>query len=354
VDLRWRFRCYDRRRYWRGLIVYIDAARSAPRLSPNTPPSVLKDAECRNCYSTHQNQRSKLAGRPRSGNVVCKLLQKNTFRRGTSSVALYASSIHTKWVYRGQANCEWPLDTTIERALRDWDIDLRDAAAIEFQTIREFRRRLREPQYDRVHTDTLYCLALMQHYGGPTRLLDCTYSPYAAAAFAMEKGPKKMPVVWCFRGKWLGEEAREKTPHKELFDRRSDDRQRTDHTFVPLYQVETAARFAPRVQFVNAEYPFHLNERLTAQQGLFLCPADLGGSFADNLMAMSNWHLTSNIVKLHLDLSGSKVIEFASNLKRMNLSFAALFPGLEGFTRSIGQQLLHYRELADDNAGLLR
>jgi hypothetical protein len=200
----------------------------------------------------------------------------------------------------------------------------------------------------------LFCLALMQHYGAPTRLLDCTYSPYAAAAFAMEKGPKKTPVVWCFRGLWLGEEARKRTPHKELFDRRSDDRQRTDHTFVPLYQLEMAAKSAPRVQFVNAENPFHLNERLTAQQGLFLCPADLGVSFADNLMAMSDWHLTSNVVKVHLDLKGSKVIEFASNLKRMNLSFAALFPGLEGFTRSIGQQLLHYRELADDNAGLLR
>jgi FRG domain len=194
----------------------------------------------------------------------------------------------------------------------------------------------------------------MQHYGAATRLLDCTYSPYVAAAFAMEKGPKKTPVVWCFRGKWLEEEARKKTPHKDLFNQRNDDHQRTDHTFVPLYQLEMAGASASRVKYVNAENPFHLNERLTAQQGLFLCPADLGVTFADNLMSMSDCQLASNIVKLHLVLSGPKVTEFANNLKKMNLSFAALFPGLEGFTRSIGQQLLHYEVLADDKAGLPR
>jgi FRG domain len=254
------------------------------------------------------------------------------------------------WIYRGQANKDWLLDTTIERALRDWDIDLEKATAIEFQTIREFRRRLRDPQYDRIHTDTLFCLALMQHYGGPTRLLDCTYSPYAAAAFALEKGPKKTPVVWCFGGSWLEEESRKKTPHKYLFDQRSDDRHRTDHTFIPLYQLEKAATSPQKVQFVKAENPFHLNERLTAQQGIFLCPADLGVKFEDNLNAMSDWHLASNVVKLHLNLTDPK--QFVSNLKRMNLSFAALFPGLEGFTRSIGQLIFHYQKLADDKTGL--
>jgi hypothetical protein len=81
----------------------------------------------------------------------------------------FYESIFTRphsWIYRGQSN-DWPLETTIERALRDWDIELKKATKIEFQTIREFRRRLRDPQYDRVHTDTLFCLALMQHYGAP-------------------------------------------------------------------------------------------------------------------------------------------------------------------------------------------
>ena len=258
------------------------------------------------------------------------------------------------WIYRGQTKKKWPLETTLARSLFDWNIELKDAAAIEFQTIREFRRRLRDPQYNRVHTDTLSCLALMQHHGAPTRLLDCSYSPFAAAAFAIEKGPMDTPVVWCFRGEWLKEEARKKTLHKYLFDQRNDDRERTDHTFLPLYQLGADAK-SETVQFVKAENPLHFSERMTAQQGVFLCPADLGVSFAENLKAMSDWHKESNVVKLHLNLLDMpKAIEFAGNLKSMNLSFATLFPGLDGFARSISQQMFHYSELQKNRAGLPR
>jgi hypothetical protein len=51
-------------------------------------------------------------------------------------------------------------------------------------------------------------------------------------------------------------------------------------------------------------------------------------------------------------MTPDKATEFVRNLKSMNLSFAALFPGLEGFARSIGQQLFHYKDLANTGAGL--
>ena len=122
--------------------------------------------------------------------------------------SLEQNSRDRQWIYRGQTK-HWPLTTKIERTLNNWEIDLKDATSIEFQTIREFRRRMREPQHHRVHNDTLFCLALMQHHGAPTRLLDCTYSPFAAAAFAMENGyvcSKEPPVIWCFRGNWFEDE----------------------------------------------------------------------------------------------------------------------------------------------------
>jgi hypothetical protein len=256
------------------------------------------------------------------------------------------------WIYRGQPK-DWPLKTTIERALDYWDITLGEAISIEFQTIREFRRRMREPQHSRVHEDTLFCLALMQHHGAPTRLLDCTYSPFVAAAFAMEQGSIcTKPVIWCFRGDWFEDVLKRANPDLvELLEQRDDDSKRNDVTFVPLYQLEPHPPIdASKRRFVKPENPVYLNERLAAQQGVFLCPGNLKVSFVDNLAAMDGFHLESNAVKLSLSLTKKEAVEFVRNLKNMNLSFAALFPDLNGFARSIWQQIFHYQKLA--GAGL--
>jgi len=173
------------------------------------------------------------------------------------------TSSKVPWLYRGQPQ-DWELRTTIERALVSWGIPLKDATSIEFQTIREFRRRLGQPEYARVQEDTLHCLALMQHYRAPTRLLDCTYSPFVAAAFATENGiyplrktdPRPRPVVWCFNGQWCEEVAKSKLPlHKRtLIGRRNNDAQRNDKTFIPLFQIKSSRTTdAPRWQFVKRE-----------------------------------------------------------------------------------------------------
>ena len=94
-----------------------------------------------------------------------------------------------------------------------------------------------------------------------------------------------------------------------------------------------------------------MNERLTAQQGAFLCPANIEESLEDNIKAMGDWYSEANIRKLCLQLDATVAAEFASKLKHMNISFAALFPGLDGFARSINQQIVHYDELGQEEAG---
>jgi hypothetical protein len=171
-----------------------------------------------------------------------------------------APSKRRGWLYRGQTN-DWDLTTKIERVLNGWGIDLKCATTIEHQTIREFRRRMREPQHQRVHCDTLFCLALMQHHGAPTRLLDCTYSLFVAAAFAMElgvlpfakSGTSPTPVIWCFNGEWCEKEAKKIAPD-ELVHRLNDDARRTDGTFIPLYQLEPRVPANPK-RFVRHDNP---------------------------------------------------------------------------------------------------
>jgi hypothetical protein len=53
-----------------------------------------------------------------------------------------------------------------------------------------------------------------------------------------------------------------------------------------------------------------------------------------------------------LELNKEEAIKFARNLKDVNLSFAALFPGLGGFAKSINQQIGHYDQLAKLGSGL--
>src|SRR5215510_16403105 len=77
------------------------------------------------------------------------------------------------WIYRGQECSKWPLRSSLERALDSWKEDLRRGAAIERAMIRDFRRRY-TGDHSIIDEDTLHCLALMQHHGAPTRLLDWT------------------------------------------------------------------------------------------------------------------------------------------------------------------------------------
>jgi hypothetical protein len=48
------------------------------------------------------------------------------------------------WIYRGQKS-DWPLKTTLERAIAHWAVDFSNAPGIETHTIRDFKRKYRGP-----------------------------------------------------------------------------------------------------------------------------------------------------------------------------------------------------------------
>src|SRR4051812_16038652 len=90
-----------------------------------------------------------------------------------------------RWVYRGQSDATWPLETRIERSMRQkkdiLKIRLRRAEDL---MLREFKRHLhRHVPVPPKNVDRLEWLALMQHHGAPTRLLDFTFSQYVALFF---------------------------------------------------------------------------------------------------------------------------------------------------------------------------
>jgi len=66
---------------------------------------------------------------------------------------------------------------------------------------------------------------------------------------------------------------------------------------------------------------------------------------------MGDWKGAKHLKKLYLNLTEEQAKRFARNLKDMNISFAALFPGLDGFAKSINQQIRHYDQLGREKSG---
>jgi hypothetical protein len=150
--------------------------------------------------------------------------------------------------------------------------------------------------------DKLSWLALMQHYGVPTRLLDFTYSPYLALYFALrsrtdKEKESKFVKVWAIDGEAVMQEAQRisraadskepkvdngssRVSHRVGLAQSSLGTDRDALQFDDVYQKKVVSKaLAPtgiRVEhfnqngFVAMALPSIQNLRLSNQQGVFL------------------------------------------------------------------------------------
>lgn len=97
-------------------------------------------------------------------------------------------------VYRGSADLEWSLLTSLDRLGGIHPPHTK--AALEEHILRNFLRYSRPYLEGPIHSHW-EALVVAQHHGLPTRLLDWTYSPLVAAHFAtLEESPAPNRVVW--------------------------------------------------------------------------------------------------------------------------------------------------------------
>ncbi|MCG6537536.1 MAG: FRG domain-containing protein, partial [Syntrophales bacterium LBB04] len=183
--------------------------------------------------------------------------------------------LEEKWVYRGQESADWMIESTFERARKFCGpyAKLHERWEYEALILREFTRRAYHYTSDLPKAnDILEWFALMRHYGAPCRLVDFSYSFYAAVYFALKKVTEehKYAAIWAIKLQWL--EAKFKNLF-ELENNRHEFRFRNPKDFHDHFLIRGDKKFVAPVN------PFRMNHRLTAQQGIFLCPSNIEVSF---------------------------------------------------------------------------
>jgi hypothetical protein len=228
------------------------------------------------------------------------------------------------WAFRGEVSAQWPLVTSLARRLQTYCEDRSLWPLREERALRVFRRKAHIYLADRsVIEDDLRCLALMQHHGAPTRLLDFTKSPYVAAFFALQDAVTdaavyalNTPALW----------AAAPRAHPTLT------RETIDPGTPGHYERYFLSNTLPVVWFGE---PSEMDRRLVAQSGLFVVPGQLDRPLDEILAGYSATEPL--LVKYVLPMEMRAQAMHA--LYRMNVTNASLFPDLEGLARSTAYEL---------------
>jgi hypothetical protein len=200
--------------------------------------------------------------------------------------------------FRGQSSSKWQLKPSLLRLLEDTSfVKSCPIRSKEEQMLKRFQACAhlyiaKIPDY----SDDLEWFAIMQHHGAPTRLLDVTVSPYIALFFAYEQGYESSSL-YAFKTSTMKE---------------------------AIKQEILSTNAGPSIYYYYK--PKILNERMLAQQGLFLVSNVIDEPFEKTLHPES-YHVLE--IAKDLRLPGIR------QLNRMNITSTSLFPGLDGFCRSI-------------------
>jgi len=269
-----------------------------------------------------------------------------------------------RWAFRGHGNADYELETTLYRGGQRFHCPPEILADREAWILRQFQRRAHHYIKDPPSVDKhLEWLALIQHFGGPTRLLDFSHSFYIASFFAIESAEGDA-AVWGVNLSRI-----ERILAKKLKLRRGGTTHDTNQAHIQYIDRFLRAKKGPPL-VVSVE-PERLNERISIQQGLFLFPCDLTCSFKANLAKTfagiseeweererqpERWSETLAKQLSNDEIAVVKIIlprgihrEALDDLYKMNVTSATLFPDLAGFARSLYYYL---RLMETDDADL--
>lgn len=272
-----------------------------------------------------------------------------------------------KWIYRGQENEEWLIESSFYRhvakmcANKKICLDAMSLKNIETNAVDDFKRYA--ALYGMTDAlDPVEWLALMQHHRCPTRLVDFSESPYVALYHAVngEIGKNTDFAIFAFRQDYI--------MGTEVFDDKyQDEPEQYCSEYFDLSAENEKSRqcanwiLSPGLYYkpndiddscVLCIYPKKGNPRLAAQSGLFLMPMRLDCDFTTQLNIQLGLKSDNKAEAYPLDdlLKGGRLSScvgirfvFCKKLKRevqpllriANITHRSLFPDLDGLARDI-------------------
>lgn len=228
------------------------------------------------------------------------------------------------WIFRGQEDAHWPLDTSLSRYLAQYIPEASQWSIREERALRIFRRKAHNFLDDSgALVDDLRCLALMQHHGSPTRMLDFTKSPFVAAYFALCDA-RSDSAVFALDTPKLWKRAPVNYPKL------------TRQVIDPRLKGNFANYFLPnRHEILWIGEPRQMDRRLVAQSGTFVMPGVVNIPVDQ---VIHKYDVNDSLLQ-KLVLHQSVRSEGMKSLYRMNITHSTLFPGLDGLARSMAYEL---------------
>lgn len=233
---------------------------------------------------------------------------------------------YRKWIFRGHIDHSWKLESSLNRAFSDaLEIHKLNGRKKENLARNAHERVMLEKFKSNAHLflshfpsdrDDLSWLSLMQHYGAPTRLLDFSFSPYIALYFALESGTEDAALYSInHHALKIDDEEQFGSDRKNIYSRVMNEKEKDD---ICLFSFE----------------PTFSNQRLLSQQGILVATNTLRMSHEEvlNEYQVEDEDCVKYKIPRKLRYSGLRM------LNKMNINAATIYPGLEGFCKSMKTQ----------------
>jgi hypothetical protein len=241
----------------------------------------------------------------------------------------------SNWLFRGVSCADYDLRTSLMRLGGPY-------WRLENHLLRNFRKYAHRQTVP--FDDDWNWLALGQHHGLPTRLLDWTYSPYVAMHFAthvLDEFDRDGAVFMVdFH------EAHSRLPD-ELVAILDDDGSHVFTTELLSRYALTLRDFDAKAEgsgfdpFVLFFEPPSLDERITNQYAVF-------SLMSDPRIGLSEWLSNEASLCRRLVIDRALKWEIRDKLDQANITERVLFPGLDGLSRWLGRQYTDARQHPDN------